>query len=238
MLKLIEKINSSEIISLFIPCFPGGYKERDLFTDMRKFSSDIYTVVYPGTEGIDGVLSPAVVVHSVEEAIAELQNKGKKIILFSYSFGSLQIINSTIDKKNIIGLFLFSPIIDLKHCLFHSFTEQLHTLDKTVYTINSDSFIDTNKNLELSWKKYEKKLNIWLEKGISIVYALGLQDNSVDQTLINKLLQEKLNQENKSRYYLYTCYGTHKLDSIYERKGFIYDLVSTIISENKIETHS
>jgi hypothetical protein len=235
MLKLIEKTQDSEIISLFIPGFPGGYKERDLFSDMRKFSSDIYTVVYPGTDGVKGILSPKSAVSCVVQAIEELQKIGKKILLFAYSFGSLQIISSTIDSQNIIGLFLFSPIIDLKHCLTHSFTEQLATLDNTIFTINTKSFESKDLDIHNAWKSYEKKLDKWLSLGIPTIFAQGLLDEGVFQVKINELLQQKLNNSAKPLYFVYTCIGSHKLDSIYKPREVLYDMICTFLITTTIE---
>jgi hypothetical protein len=230
MLKLIDYTPGSMLISLFIPGFPGGYRERDLFRDMRAFYSDIYTVVYPGTDGIGGILSPETAQKSVEEAIAQLQKMDKKILLFAYSFGTLSVIEARVSPLNVIGLFLFSPLIDLRYCLTHSFVDELAVLkDDERFCIDIASFYSLDSSFDMAWRSYCTHLSHWLELQIPIMYAIGLQDTSVRQSELVLRLQQHLVVQKKSAYSLFVCQGDHKLDSIYKTNGALHRAIGSLV---------
>jgi len=228
MLQLIEVLENSTSISLFIPGFPGGYRERPLFDDMRALNSDIYTVVYPGTTANDGILCPDSVVNSIESAIKTLQKISKPLYIFAYSFGTLFLIKSKINVENIVGVFLFSPIFDLKFCLTGLFADELNQLDQSLFTVDTASFISKHTSENAAWNEYIVSLQNWIHPTIRLIFAIGKYDTVVNQQHVFSLLEQYFNRLSTNNYPLYLCDGDHKLDSIYQSNEQLHNILKTM----------
>lgn len=231
LLKLRHKSENSDFISLFLPGFPGEYKDRPLFDDLKSYNSDIYSLTYPGTYSESGEFSLTSVMNAVKECLAVFRPLNKPILLISYSFSTL-FISECIDKKDdIIGLLLFSPITDLKNSIYEDFINTLNELQNA----NTDSF---NINIE-SFNRYiadsidHNYLNRFLKLKIlqiPMFFFLGEKDQGVkiDKVFakINALeLQQKLIFKVKE--------GEHALNTLYDDK-FVKRAVLSIVFSYKL----
>ena len=94
---------ASKFNTLFLPGFPGSYRERPFTKDLRKMGFNIYTISYPGIH-CSGVFSPREIVNKIEKAINVLNDIAQNTIK---SFGE---INALVNAVGIVKSVPFEQI--------------------------------------------------------------------------------------------------------------------------------
>lgn len=229
--KNIYLSKNSKFNVLFVPGFPGGYRDRPLMDDLKALGANIYTMTYPGTNGAEGVFSLNNSEKAVESALKELSKSSLPKLIVTYSFGTLFVSPLSKFSSNTMGILFFSPIIDLKHCLKENFIEELDSLDKKEFRINKKSFESKTKNLQESWRIYAPKIALLVNENIPLIFLYGAKDQTVKSDLLYNLLYE---YRSKNRFNLATQIfienGDHHLDTIYEKNILFPILLASIFS--------
>jgi len=209
---------------LFLPGFPGGYRERELTDDLKKLGFNIYTISYyeiqdKQTFGFESS------VEQINKALGKLNNL--PLLIISYSYSTILVTKSMCkNMDNIMGIFFFSPIFDLKHSLQVDFLADLKIMiDKKEIIVNKNAFdLITQKNIITAIKLYKKDIQLILKKHIPLIYIFGDRDVVIKTNLVKSVVNEIQKEQNKFNQIkiLKTKYGNHKLDSLYKNIHYKY----------------
>ncbi len=218
--------------AIFFPGFPGEYKDRPLMEDLKKLNFNIYSIVYPGTYGSRGIFSPRSVDKLVKNITTSFNKLNKPVLLVTYSFSTYIILSEIPKFKRLMGILLFSPILDLHQSIKPNFVKDLQEIGK------SDGFkIDVS-----SWKRYitekdntyQETYKSWLknnQNNIPLIFVIGGKDPVIKRQVVNKFLDgytEGINCNTLMK--IEVPKGVHKLDSLYEDKTIYKLLVAITIS--------
>lgn len=233
VLKLVHKVNNPKFNVLFLPGFPGGYKNRPIIEDLKQLGGNVYTISYPGTPGSNnsGIFSLLSTRLTIKLALTEINKQKLPKIIILYSYSTLFLSEITSFMNNTMAILCFSPIIDLKFSLKNNFVKDLGTLDKRLYTVNTESFQTKSKTLSESWKIYLERIKTLLESKLPIIFVYGGQDESVQsKNLYNMLYKYRSENRFNLAIQIYNSLGTHKLDTLYQKRILKPLLVAIVFS--------
>ena len=182
--------NANTFNTLFLPGLPGPYKERPLIADLTVRGSNIYTVVYPGTHGVHGEVSPHSMLQRIKAAIADLNATGMPLLFIAYSFSTRYALQAAILVENPLGFVFFSPTIDLRYDSvedFYSVTARLNELDYIHVNTEKFTFAET---WEAAVASYYKKLDALSKRNVPIVFICGEKDPALRSDMITQALEE------------------------------------------------
>jgi hypothetical protein len=217
---------NSSYIALFLPGFPGEYKDRRLFDDLKSYGFDIFSLVYPGTYDEEGTFSIASAISATKRALSFLRNLKKPILIVSYSFSTLFVSECFEMADDILGVLYFSPITDLESCIREDFIQTL----KGIKEINGQKFnIDLpefEKFIgESDNKSFGRKLEQLGESKIPLFFFIGECDRNVKTADVYRTLA---GVKNPYKIIHKVTEGEHGLDTLY-RSDYVKKAVLGLI---------
>lgn len=234
LLKTQYQSNKSDFITLFLPGFPGEYKDRPLFDDLKSYGSDIYSLIYPGTYDENGAFSVDSAIIATKEALHTLRKLKKPILIVAYSFSTLFVSECVEQEDNVLGILFFSPITNLKNCIREDFKKTLHGIKEIngkAFKIDlplMESFID-----KFSESSYLSDMKQLMALNIPLVFFIGSQDRNVKTEEVYSLLSK----EKGSQTLIYRIpEGEHGLDTLYNA-NYVRKAVLSLILCNNIKKH-
>jgi len=236
---LIEqhKSNKSRYVALFLPGFPGEYRERELTNDLVKLGFDIYSVKYPGTYDAKGVFSPASVTKSIKTSLNKLKQQNKPILMITYSFSTYFVLDCLNSNSNFLGVIFFSPILDLKLSISNDFLKHLTEYDTNKkFNIDYKGFSDFIASSSIDYlEKYKGKLKKVTKNRYPLIFAIGNDDKGIKVNMVKTFLNSYRKKHGFNKLFVMDIDNTHhKLDSLY-KNHHIYKFIAGIVFSNKVE---
>lgn len=230
-LKLQHSSKKSKYTALFMPGFPGEYRDRPLIEDLKRLNFDIYSIVYPGTYKETGTFSPDAINKTIEDAISILEKEKKPILLITYSFSTYFVLPFIEKVINLAGVILFSPIIDFKQTINIDFLAQVKKSSNqdgfNVDVLSFERIVDNKSDSKVAFTKTLKQITDKVNE--PIVFVSGDTDKVVKQNEIYDLLQEFRSKNGMNKLMAVKIDNTgHALDGLYENK-IIYKLISALV---------
>lgn len=219
---------------LFLPGFPGKYRERSLTKDLKKLNFNIYSLEYPGTYNNHGIFSPSSVNDQIKNSVDYLNKLNLPTLVISYSFSTYFILKHIKNIRNLIGVFFFSPILDLKKSVSRDFISNLLSLSKNKkFLIDIKSF----KQLIISDKISRQKI-ISEIAGLNkpLIYIVGEKDKVIRKSFVLRNLNLYRNSFGLNKISVIEIpNANHKLDSLYVNK-IVYKYFVAMVFSQKIST--
>ena len=221
--------------AIFFPGFPGEYKDRLLTEDLKKLGFNMYSAVYPGSHGGEGIFNPESVDKMIEIIANYINEQKLPVLLITYSFSTYFILSKLKKFNKLMGVLLFSPIMDVHKSIKPNFIQDLVEISK------SEGFnIDIN-----SWKnyvndnnrKFEENYNNLLKNNtdIPLVFAIGDNDPVINLPILNGFLNKYITTEGYNKIIKINVEnGVHKLDTLYEEKA-IYKIIVALVFSYSLE---
>ncbi len=210
----------NSINALFLPGFPGEFKDRKLIDDLKSFGTNIYSIQYPGTYNKEGIFFMESCKDELISAINDLDKLNQPIILITYSFSTVLIRLLEQISKNIVGIIHFSPILDFVNGITEDFLDSVKSIAK-----DFDFKVDLNA-LESFNVNYKFK---YLNAKIPELYFLGGKDETVNIDYTLQTLSE-ISKKAQNNLITFLPDASHKLDSQYDYAIVRNQILSLVIS--------
>lgn len=225
----------SKYNAVFFPGFPGEYKDRSLMDDLKRLKYNIYSVVYPGSHGGNGLFSPKSVENIIEETAKFTNDQKLPVLLVTYSFSTYFILSKINKFKKVIGVLLFSPIMDVHMSIKSDFISELDVISKSEgFNIDLDSWKNfvskLDNNFELNYRRLLQK-----NDNVPLLYAIGEKDTVINLPVVNGFLDKYRDEFGYNRIFkMNVPEGIHKLDSLYEGQK-IYKIIVALTFAYSLE---
>ncbi len=226
---------NSQYNAIFFPGFPGEYKDRPLMEDLKKLGFNIYSVVYPGSHGGEGTFSPESTDRIIEESAKYINKQKLPVLLVTYSFSTYFILSKIKEFNKLMGVLLFSPIMDVHKSIKSDFVKELEEISKSEgFNIDIKSWRQFVKKLDNKFESnYQKLLNQNIN--VPLVYAIGDKDPVINLPIVNNFLDTFRRESGYNRIFkINVPEGLHKLDTLYEGQR-IYKIIAAIVFAHSLE---
>lgn len=235
LLKQRFKPQNADFITLFLPGFPGEYKDRPLMEDLKLFNSAIFSITYPGTYGEQGTFSIQNSIDAVKNAIKNLKSLNLPILIVCYSFSSLLIANCVTDSDPLIGILIFSPVVDLNKSIkddFITLLKDIQTKNQNLFNVDLESFVAYIETSDQD--SYLKSFNELNSLSVPVCFFLGNNDPGVNISYVYQQIQSiQINRKIIFRI----INGEHQLDTLY-KPNYAKRLLLSLIFSLKLKTLS